>query len=941
MEQVEYLGEHLWPGQLGHFAILFSFVAALLAIYSYFKAHREPENSGWRNLGRWAFMAHSAMTLLVIGLLFHIMLRKYYEYEYVWAHVSDDLPMRYLFSAFWEDQAGSFLLWAFWHIVLGIVLMRTSGIWESPVMATLSAIQAFIISMLLGIYLWPENESLKLGFNPFMLLRETTDIPLFNNADYLKQLTGKGLNPLLQNYWMTIHPPTLFLGFASTAVPFCFAVAGLWKRQYTAWLRPALPWALFSAAILGIGILMGAAWAYEALSFGGYWAWDPVENMSLVPWLLLVAGIHTNLIAKHKGHSIRTTIAFYALTFLLVLYSTFLTRSGVLQDSSVHAFTEMGLEWQLVAFILFFGLWALWPFLKNYRLIPTRSEEEPFMSREYWMFFGSLVLLFSAVLISFTTSIPVYNKLADILGIILGKDMAQHHRSMPLEPVEHYNKYQFWIALLIASLSGVAQHLRYNAGISDARRGPFLIRIGSLLLSSVVLTWITWLWLDYQGWAHHLLVGCAWFTISANTDYLISSFRGNARQGASTLSHIGFGLMIVGIVASGLKKQHISQNRYAMEGILSEDIVTKNVLLFRDAPLLINGYRVTYLSDSIEGTIRTYELEFEKINAEGVVSESFRLYPNIQYDREFQKQAASNPSTKRYLFRDIFTHIAGIPPEHGDVEKAKAKEDSLRYNPWSLLVSDTSSLEKHQARLLSWSTTTDHPDYNPEEGDLCLTARIGFWDEESDTVLTCSPSIVLRENLIYTYPARIDALGIKARLSEKVFDGYLAPESDLEYQIFEVAQKDSVQFQGYTIYHTGYDRTPDHPLYRSESEDIAVSALLSIKEQGQGFSEELSPVFLIRDSQPYNLKSYSPASGIHARFAKLDPNSGTITLMLAKQKGHDGLPVEVAENFEREDYVVLEAIIFPGINMFWLGSLLMMVGLAISAGNRMKIKTVS
>lgn len=934
MEQVEYIGEHLWPGQFGHFAILFSFVAALLAIYSYYRSHQDPHNSGWRTLGRWAFVGHSAMTLVVIGLLFYIMLNKYYEYEYVWAHVSDDLPMRYLFSAFWEDQAGSFLLWAFWHIFLGFLLIRTSGEWEAPVMATLSAIQAFIISMLLGIYLWPENESLKLGFNPFMLLRETTDIPLFNNADYLKQLTGKGLNPLLQNYWMTIHPPTLFLGFASTAIPFCFAIAGLWKRKYTEWLRPALPWALFSASILGIGILMGAAWAYEALSFGGYWAWDPVENMSLVPWLLLVAGIHTNLIARHKGHSIRTTIAFYALTFILVLYSTFLTRSGVLQDSSVHAFTEMGLEWQLVAFIVFFSAWTIWPFLRNYRSIQTRKEEEPFMSREYWMFFGSLVLLFSAVLISFTTSIPVYNKVADGLGWILGKDMKSYHRAMPLEPVEHYNKYQFWIALLIAGLSAVGQHLRYNAGISGTRLRPFLLRIGALLSSALVLTWFTWIWLHYQGWAHHLLVACAWFTIAANTDYLISAFKGNIKRGASTLSHIGFGLMILGIVASGLKKQHISQNRYAMEGILSEDIVNKNVLLFKDAPLLINGYRVTYLADSISGTIRSYDLLFEKMDTAGVVSETFRLQPNIQYDRDFQKQAASNPSTKRYLLRDIFTHIAGIPPEHGDVEKAKAKEDSLRYNLWTIPAQDTIRMEKNTAVLLSWEMEANHPDYKPEEGDLCLTARIGFIDEEGDTILTCSPAIVLRDNLVYTYPSRLDALGIKARLSEAVFDGYLASESDLNYTIHEIGQGDSLIFQGYLIKHIGYDRSPDHPLYRPEEEDIAVAAQLAISSPVNGMTETLEPVFLIRDSQPFNLKSYSPASGIHARFAKLDPNTGKISLMLAKQAGHMGFPVEVAENFEREDYIVLEAIIFPGINMFWLGSLLMMMGLAIGAGNR-------
>ena len=112
-----------------------------------------------------------------------------------------------------------------------------------------------------------------------------------------------GLNQLLQNYWMVIHPPILFLGFASTIVPFAYAVAGLWKKDYSSWTKQVMPWALFSAAILGLGIMMGARWAYESLNFGGYWAWDPVENASMVPWLVLVAGIHTMLIYNSTGHS--------------------------------------------------------------------------------------------------------------------------------------------------------------------------------------------------------------------------------------------------------------------------------------------------------------------------------------------------------------------------------------------------------------------------------------------------------------------------------------------------------------------------------------------------------------------------------------------------------------------------------------------------------------
>jgi cytochrome c-type biogenesis protein CcmF len=123
--------------------------------------------------------------------------------------------------------------------------------------------------------------------------------PIFSQADYLsipQMQDGQGLNALLQNYWMVIHPPVLFLGFSSTVVPFAYAIAGLWKRDFGGWTRVALPWTLFSACVLGTGVMMGAAWAYEALSFGGYWGWDPVENASMVPWLVMIAGLHTQVI---------------------------------------------------------------------------------------------------------------------------------------------------------------------------------------------------------------------------------------------------------------------------------------------------------------------------------------------------------------------------------------------------------------------------------------------------------------------------------------------------------------------------------------------------------------------------------------------------------------------------------------------------------------------
>ena len=211
--------------------------------------------------------------------------------------------------------------------------------------------QLMLSSMLFGVYLG----DIKIGSSPFVLLREAMQGPIFQQADYLKFITdGNGLNPLLQNPWMVIHPPVLFLGFASTLVPFAYAMGGMATRQYGEWVRPALPWTLFATAMLGTGIVMGAAWAYESLNFGGYWAWDPVENASLIPWLCLVGGLHLMHTWLKRKQSLPSAIILIILSFVLVLYATFLTRSGILGDSSVHAFTDLGMSGQLLVFLFAF-----------------------------------------------------------------------------------------------------------------------------------------------------------------------------------------------------------------------------------------------------------------------------------------------------------------------------------------------------------------------------------------------------------------------------------------------------------------------------------------------------------------------------------------------------------------------------------------------------------
>ena len=188
----------------------------------------------------------------------------------------------------------------------------------------LSFTQFCLATMVVGIYLFDS----KIGSSPFILLRNEMNWPILSRPDYLSLLKdGTGLNTLLQNYWMVIHPPTLFLGFATAIVPFAYSLSALWRGNDRGWIAPAHIWSLICAGILGLGIIMGGFWAYESLSFGGYWAWDPVENASMVPWLLLVAGIHTILIFQSTGYSLKASYLFIVLTFLFVIVSVGVTDS--------------------------------------------------------------------------------------------------------------------------------------------------------------------------------------------------------------------------------------------------------------------------------------------------------------------------------------------------------------------------------------------------------------------------------------------------------------------------------------------------------------------------------------------------------------------------------------------------------------------------------------
>jgi len=932
MNEIQYIGEHLWVGQVGHFCIVLAFVASILSAIAYSaNAKSESYANSWRTIGRVGYLTHGVAVLTIVGILFFAMYNKYYEYIYVYDHVSDDLPLKYTLSAFWEGQEGSFLLWMFWHIVLGWFIIAKGSKWESPVMAVFAMAEIFLSSMLLGIHIEIGDWVTKFGANPFLLIRDTMQIPIFNNADYLSLISGDGLNPLLQNYWMTIHPPVTFLGFASTIVPFAFAIAGLWTGKYKEWLKPAMPWALFSGAILGTGILMGSVWAYEALSFGGYWSWDPVENAVLVPWLMLIAGIHTHLIAKATGYSIRATVFFYATAFPLIVYSTFLTRSGILGDTSAHAFTEMGLEKQLIAFFVYFFAIGLGALIYHYKRIPSKKEEEGISSREFWMFIGSLILLFSAVLIGVPTSLPVYNTLiAQFDENFVGRVIQ--------DVVPFYNKFQIWIAIFIAFLSGAAIMLRYNESRFGNRAKYYIRHMGISLAISAVLTGALTMWFSLHSWQFYLMAFSAFFVMISNLDYLINVVKCNLKLASSAISHFGFGMMIIGLLGSGLNKETISYNPFVTQNMFDNEEAVKNyVPLTKGKPLYAQGYLMDYQSDTLIDRTRHYQIQFTKMDSTMKVEEQFTLRPTSVYSQDFKTQNVFNPDTKHYWTKDIFSCLVALAPTKMDAEEAKKFEDSLVWTTKVMTLGDTlKTPDMNWLVVNSINYMPTHEEYNPADNDFGVEAVISAGNDIYNVSTTMKTALGLQGALLYKYPDGKEDLGLRVRLADNFIEEIFDTEDELTYKEIELGSFGEFEYNGFQIKLNEFNNEPKNRNYTKAEGDIALGAKMSVTKNG--ITTLAEPIYIIRGNSPMGVKSYLPEHGLHIRFTNIDPQNQRFKFQVAQDQRKPQLtvPLEYVEKVPRTDYLVLQAQVFPGINLLWLGSILMMVGLFVAMGVRMK-----
>ncbi|MCU0821903.1 MAG: cytochrome c biogenesis protein CcsA [Spirochaetes bacterium] len=509
------------------------------------------------------FFFASGISLAVASvLLFAAFLTDRFDLNYVYGYSSKDLPLMYKFAGFWAGQEGTFLLWTLLLSIFGYLIIRTNDDNEDILMSVISVTKIFIL-VVMTIH------------SPFRLIWDAAPEQF---KPGLIPIDGTGLNPLLQNPWMMIHPPVLFVGYASATIPFAYAVSALIRKEYSIWAEAAYRWVVLCMTTLGIGIFLGGYWAYLVLGWGGYWGWDPVENSSLIPWLILVALMHGLIIQKRKQALLRTNILLAVISFVLIFYGTFLTRSGVLSDFSVHSFGDLGLSGYLIFFIVFFLAVGTGLFAVRFKSIHSKPLGENIFTADNLINYGIITLSFYAFVILVGTSMPIISKLF-----------------MP-EPTSVTNKFYNTVSiplgiliLLFLILAGLFQFLK-----NISKRNIIIIAVASVLLGILLNA--------------HYSIDVFAYTFSIISFFLIIQSAADIIKYkikpviSSRLTHIGVSVLVLGLVTSNMHSSSVQKMLTQDE----EEIIENIGLTFKNFNSSLKSTLVfDYKSDNETNKIET------------------------------------------------------------------------------------------------------------------------------------------------------------------------------------------------------------------------------------------------------------------------------------------------------------------------------------------------
>ena len=375
-----------------------------------------------------------------------------FNVEYVAAYTSRNLPIFYTWSALYAGQKGSLLFWATVLSLFGSLALWLTPRRQRALLPYVAGVVALVTSFFLSVMLFA-------GANPFQRLAYTP-------------VDGSGLNPQLQNPGMVFHPPMLYLGYISITIPFAFAIAALMsKRLDTDWLVVIRKWTLLSWLFLSIGICLGMWWAYVELGWGGYWAWDPVENASLLPWLTMTAFLHSVMVQEKRGMLKKWNLALIIGSWLLSIFGTFITRSGVI--SSVHSFTQSNVGYFFLFFLIAAGIASFTLYASRLPLLEAEARLESMVSREASFLFNNLLLIGVAFSVLWGTLFPILSELVQGTKVTVGPPF--------------FNLVNIPLGLALLALTGIGPLIAWRRASLPNLRRQFAVPAASGVLTLLVV----------------------------------------------------------------------------------------------------------------------------------------------------------------------------------------------------------------------------------------------------------------------------------------------------------------------------------------------------------------------------------------------------------------------------------------------------------------------
>ncbi|MCK5125148.1 MAG: cytochrome c biogenesis protein CcsA [candidate division Zixibacteria bacterium] len=528
---------------IGELLIALALACAVVSTFSYFLTIRGYKK--YESLGQISYYYFTVIVLSASALLFYYFLSGDYSYKYVYDYSASQMNTFFLIAAFWGGQQGTYLLWLAFLALFGYFLLFRTEQYKTYSMFFYGIILIFFSTML-------------------MILSPFEKLPF-------PQPDGAGLNPLLMDYWMVIHPPVMFIGYAAAALPFVIALSALFTNKYKGWLKIIFGPVILVSTALAAGNIMGAFWAYKTLGWGGYWGWDPVENSSLIPWLISLALIHGLVLERDNGAMRKTNLFLSLSVFVLVIYGTFLTRSGVLADFSVHSFVDLGANGVLISFMIGSALVALLLFLYRFLEIKGPSVNLSITSRPFTLIFSVWVLSLIAVIVLAGTSWPLITGLFGTAGAV---------------DTDVYNRIVYPLAILMGIFLSIAPFAPWKGSAVSLLIKKLLIPI----IASVAITTTSFFY-GVESVTDLLYIFSASLAMTANLRILITFIPRELHKAGPQLAHFGFSLMLLGILGSSAyatsEKLAINRDESATafgmnityQGMANEITTTDNKLL--------------------------------------------------------------------------------------------------------------------------------------------------------------------------------------------------------------------------------------------------------------------------------------------------------------------------------------------------------------------------